>query len=228
MRADVRACGHGSKLVCVFPPAEDFRERFCWSSSRIAIARSNMCGARILSFVRPTASPVQEVARRASVRPTCGSGAGKRDTLEQGVEGLLRDRTCKPGRAPLSPKVVAKVLDLTSLRAWTRPRHALDLAAPWPKPPASACARCKRLQGRRIGRSRTASAPSSAPTRSLSSPRRSRTSPFRPHTWIRPRTCGFVVSIDEGGKKLQIQALDRGTQPGLPPASAGKMRDDDP
>jgi hypothetical protein len=31
---------------------------------------------------------------------------------EQGVDDLLRDKTHKPGRAPLSAKVVAKILEL--------------------------------------------------------------------------------------------------------------------
>ena len=65
---------------------------------------------------------MQEVARRASVSRPALWRAGKRDTpkqgvegllREQGVEGLLRDGTRKPGRAPLSTKVVAKVMDLT-------------------------------------------------------------------------------------------------------------------
>jgi hypothetical protein len=32
---------------------------------------------------------------------------------EQGVDGLLRDKTRKPGKAPLSPETIAKVLPLT-------------------------------------------------------------------------------------------------------------------
>ena len=32
---------------------------------------------------------------------------------EQGVDGLLRDKTRKPGKAPLSPETIAKVLALT-------------------------------------------------------------------------------------------------------------------
>ena len=55
---------------------------------------------------------MQEVARRASVsRPAVWRWQAR--YAEQGVEGLLRDRTRKPGRAPLSAKVVAKVMDLT-------------------------------------------------------------------------------------------------------------------
>jgi Homeodomain-like domain len=55
---------------------------------------------------------VQEVARRAGVSRSAVWRWQAR-YAEQRVEGLLRDRTRKPGRAPLSAKVVAKVLDLT-------------------------------------------------------------------------------------------------------------------
>ena len=55
---------------------------------------------------------MQEVARRASVsRPAVWRWQAR--YAEQGVEGLVRDRKRKPGRAPLSAKVVAKVMDLT-------------------------------------------------------------------------------------------------------------------
>src|SRR5450631_686247 len=56
--------------------------------------------------------PVLEVARRASVsRPAVWRWQQRYG--EQGVDGLLRDKTRKPGRAPLSPRTVAKVLELT-------------------------------------------------------------------------------------------------------------------
>ena len=56
--------------------------------------------------------PVQEVARRAGVsRPAVWRWQQRYG--EQGVDGLLRDKTRKPGRPPLSPKTVAKVLELT-------------------------------------------------------------------------------------------------------------------
>ena len=56
--------------------------------------------------------PVLEVARRAGVsRPAVWRW--QRRYGEQGVDGLLRDKTRKPGRAPLSAKMIAKVLELT-------------------------------------------------------------------------------------------------------------------
>ena len=83
-----------------------------WPSSWIEIARSNMCSGRTLSFVRPTAC----LCRKS--RGACASAAPavwrwQARYAEQGVDGLLRDKTRKPGRAPLSAKVVAKVMDLT-------------------------------------------------------------------------------------------------------------------
>ncbi|PWC57253.1 hypothetical protein TSH7_26525 [Azospirillum sp. TSH7] len=59
--------------------------------------------------------PVLEVARRAGVnRPTVWRWQVR--YAEQGVDGLLRDKTRKPGRAPLPPATVAKVLALTRSR----------------------------------------------------------------------------------------------------------------
>jgi transposase len=56
--------------------------------------------------------PVLEVARRAGVsRPAVWRWQARYG--EEGVEGLLRDKTRKPGRTPLSTKVVARVLELT-------------------------------------------------------------------------------------------------------------------
>ena len=56
--------------------------------------------------------PVLEVARRAGVsRPAVWRWQQRYG--EQGVDGLLHDKTRKPGRTPLSPRTVAKVLELT-------------------------------------------------------------------------------------------------------------------
>jgi transposase len=56
--------------------------------------------------------PVLEVARRAGVsRPAVWRWQQRHG--EEGVDGLLRDKTRKPGRAPLSAEVVAQVLALT-------------------------------------------------------------------------------------------------------------------
>jgi len=55
--------------------------------------------------------PVLEVARRSGAsRPAVWRWQLR--YAEQGVDGLLRDKTRKPGRAPLPPETVAKVLAL--------------------------------------------------------------------------------------------------------------------
>ena len=56
--------------------------------------------------------PVQEVARRSDVsRPAVWRWQQR--FAEAGVEGLLRDKTRPPGKAPLSLSIVAKVLSIT-------------------------------------------------------------------------------------------------------------------
>ena len=55
---------------------------------------------------------VLEVARRAGVsRPAVWRWQQRYG--EQGVDGLLHEKTRKPGRTPLSPRTVAKVLEWT-------------------------------------------------------------------------------------------------------------------
>ena len=99
-----------AQTVCVLPPAEDRKRLLAIVADRnrplkhVRRAHIVLCSADCL--------PVQEVARRARVsRPAVWRWQAR--YAEQGVEGLLRDKTRKPGRAPLSAKVVAKVLDLT-------------------------------------------------------------------------------------------------------------------
>ena len=56
--------------------------------------------------------PVLEVARQAGLsRPAVWRWQQRYG--EQGVDGLLHDKTRKPGKAPLSAKTIAKVLELT-------------------------------------------------------------------------------------------------------------------
>src|SRR5262245_59109406 len=58
---------------------------------------------------------------------------------ESGVEGLLRDKTRKPGKAPLAAETTARVVALTC----TQPPHqATHLAGRWPKRSASRLVRC--------------------------------------------------------------------------------------
>jgi len=137
---------------------------------------------------------------------------------EAGVEGLLRDKTRKPGKAPIVAETTARVVALTC----TQPPHQ---ATHW--------------TGRAIAK---------ATGISLSSVQRiwraHRLQPHRLRTFKRSRDPGFaakladivglyvdppahavVLSLDE---KSQIQALDR-TQPGLPikPGRCQTMTHDD-
>src|ERR1700733_3570609 len=99
-----------AQIVCVLPPSED-RERLMAIVADRNRPLKHVQRARIVVYSADRL-PVQEVARRASVsRPAVWRWQAR--YAEQGVEGLLRDRTRKPGRAPLSAKVVAKVMDLT-------------------------------------------------------------------------------------------------------------------
>ena len=70
-----------------------------------------MCGGRTSSFVRPIACLCRKWRGARVSRPAVWRWQAR--YAEQGVDGLLRDKTRKPGRAPLSARVVAKVMDLT-------------------------------------------------------------------------------------------------------------------
>jgi hypothetical protein len=60
--------------------------------------------------------PILDVARRSGVsRPAVWRWQQR--YAEQGIDGLLRDKTRKPGRAPLPPETVAKVLALPCSQA---------------------------------------------------------------------------------------------------------------
>jgi len=87
------------------------RERLAAIASDRARALKHIQRAKIVLFSAERL-PVLEVARRADVsRPAVWRWQQR--YAEEGVDGLLRDKTRKPGRAPLSQKVVARVLELT-------------------------------------------------------------------------------------------------------------------
>lgn len=159
---------------------------------------------------------VLEIARRSDVsRPAVWRWQQR--YAEEGVDGLLRDKTRKPGRAPLSQKVVARVLELTCAEPpgaathWTGRAMAkavgISLRAVqrlWEK---------HRLQPHRIRTFKRSNDPSfSEKVEDVVG------------LYMDPPAHAVVVSIDE---KSQIQALDR-TQPGLPlkPGKCGTMTHD--
>jgi transposase len=148
--------------------------------------------------------PVLEAARRSGVsRPAVWRWQQR--YAEQGVAGLLRDKTRKPGKAPLPPKIVAKVL-----------------ALPCSEPPGNATHWTGRAAAKAAGVSLRAvqriwQAHRLQPHR-LRTFKKSNDPAFAEKVedvvglYMEPPCHAVVLSIDE---KSQIQALDR-TQPGLP------------
>jgi transposase len=136
---------------------------------------------------------------------------------EQGVDGLLRDKTRKPGKKPLAAATVAKIL-----------------ALPCGKPPRGATHWTGRMVAQAVGVSLRAvqriwEANHLQPHR-VRTFKTSNDPAFAEKVedvvglYMNPPVHAVVVSIDE---KSQIQALDR-TQPGLPlkPGKCGTMTHD--
>jgi transposase len=159
---------------------------------------------------------VAEVARRVGIsRPAVWRWQQR--FAEAGVDGLLRDKTRKPGKPPTAAGVVQRVV-------------ALTCAAP----PGEATHWTGRMMARITGLSlrtvqRIWAAHELQPHR-LRSFKRSRDPEFLAKLadivglYLAPPRHAVVLSLDE---KSQIQALDR-TQPGLPlkPGKAGTMTHD--
>jgi transposase len=148
--------------------------------------------------------PVLRVARQAGVsRPAVWRWQQRYG--EEGIDGLLRDKTRKPGRAPLPTSTVAEVLALTCS-----------------EPPGEATHWTGRAMAKAVGISLRAvqrlwDAHRLQPHR-LRTFKRSNDPRFAEKVedvvglYMDPPAHAVVLSIDE---KSQIQALDR-TQPGLP------------
>jgi transposase len=159
---------------------------------------------------------VAEVARHAGVgRPAVWRW--QRRFVEAGVEGLLRDASRKPGKAPVPAEVVQQVIALTCA-----------------EPPGEATHWTGRAMAGTIGISlrsvqRIWQAHRLQPHR-IRTFKRSNDPDFAAKLddivglYMAPPKHAIVLSVDE---KSQIQALDR-TQPGLPlkPGKAGSMTHD--
>jgi transposase len=159
---------------------------------------------------------VAEVARHAGVgRPAVWRW--QRRFAEAGVEGLLRDATRKPGKAPLGEATVRRMVALTCA-----------------EPPGEATHWTGRAMARTVGVSlrsvqRIWASHKLQPHR-LRTFKRSHDPDFAGKLedvvglYVAPPKHALVLSIDE---KSQIQALDR-TQPGLPlkPGKAGTVTHD--
>ena len=203
-----------AQTVNVIIPSQD-RERLLAIANGRSRRLKHIQRARIVLFSAERLS-VLEVARRAGVsRPAVWRWQQRYG--EEGVEGLLRDKTRKPGRAPLSAEVVAEVLALTCSEPPTEVTH-------WT---GRAMAKAVGISLRAV--QRLWDAHRLQPHR-LRTFKRSNDPEFAEKVedvvglYMNPPAHAVVVSIDE---KSQIQALDR-TQPGLPlkPGKCGTMTHD--
>ena len=182
-----------------------------------------MCSARIV-FLPAQRLSVLEVARRAGVsRPAVWRWQQRYG--EEGVDGLLRDKTRPPGKPPLPPATIARVLSLTCSY-----------------PPGAATHWTGRAMARAVGVSlrtvqRIWQAHRLQPHR-IRTFKRSNDPAFAEKVedivglYMSPPAHAVVLSIDEKsqacpGPRTGIQALDR-TQPGLPlkRGKAGTMTHD--
>jgi transposase len=178
-------------------------------------AQKHVARARII-LASADRQSVAEVARDAGVgRPAVWRW--QRRFAEAGVEGLLRDATRKPGKAPLGEATVRQVVALTCT-----------------EPPGEATHWTGRAMAETVAISlrsvqRIWAAHDLQPHR-LRTFKRSNDPDFATKLadivglYVAPPKHALVLSIDE---KAQIQALDR-TQPGLPlkPGKAGTMTHD--
>ena len=160
--------------------------------------------------------PVLAVARRTGAsRPSVWRWQQR--FAEEGVDGLLRDKTRKPGKAPLSTAILAKVLALPCGKPpkgsthWTGRMVAKAVGVSLRA--VQRIWQAHRLQPHRIRTFKNSSDPAfAAKVEDIVG------------LYMNPPIHAVVVSIDE---KSQIQALDR-TQPGLPlkPGKCGTMTHD--
>ena len=154
-----------------------------------------------------------------SLQPTRGVNFGRRlgVNIQRRLTGLLRDKTRKPGKAPLGRAVEERVLALTCA-----------------EPPGEATHWTGRAMAKAVGISlrsvqRIWAAHALQPHR-IRTFKRSNDPDFVPKLraivglYMSPPAHALVLSLDE---KSQIQALDR-TQPGLPlkPGKCGTMTHD--
>jgi transposase len=203
-----------AQTVSVIVPAKD-RERLLAIIGDRNRPLKHVQRAKIILFSAERL-PVFEVARQAGLsRPAVWRWQQRYG--EQGVDGLLHDKTRKPGKAPLSAKTIAKVLELTCSEPPGEATH-------WT---GRAMAKAFNISLRAV--QRLWEAHRLQPHR-LRTFKRSNDPKFAEKVedvvglYMDPPAHAVVVSIDE---KSQIQALDR-TQPGLPlkPGKCGTMTHD--
>ena len=200
--------------VCVILTAED-RARLTTIAGDRSRPLKHVQRARIILHSADRL-PVLAVSRRTGgSRPAVWRWQCR--FAEEGVEGLLRDKTRPSGKAPLAPEIVAHVLSLTTQ-----------------EPPGEATHWSGRMMAKAVGISlrsvqRIWAAHKLQPHR-IRTFKLSRDPEFAAKLrdivglYVDPPAHALVLSIDE---KSQIQALDR-TQPGLPlkPGKCGTMTHD--
>ena len=203
-----------AQTVCSFLSAED-RQRLAAILADRNRPQKHAARVRII-LASAERLDVAEVARRAGIsRPAVWRWQQR--FAEAGVEGLLRDRTRKPGKPRTPDAIVQRVV-------------ALTCAAP----PGEATHWTGRMMAKATGLSlrtvqRIWTVHQLQPHR-LRTFKRSRDPEFLTKLadivglYLAPPRHAVVLSVDE---KSQIQALDR-TQPGLPlkPGKAGTMTHD--
>jgi transposase len=202
------------QTVCVIVGAGD-RERLAAVIGDRSRPLKHIQRARIVLHAADLLS-VLEVARRAGVsRPAVWRW--QRRYAEEGVDGLLRDKTRKPGKPALPAATVARVLALTCSDPPGETTH-------WT---GRAMAKAVGISLRAVQRIWAANRLQPQRVRSF---KRSTDAALAEKVadivglYMHPPAHAIVLSIDE---KSQIQALDR-TQPGLPlkPGRCGTMTHD--
>jgi len=203
-----------SQTVCVMPSADDRARLEAVIGDRNRPLK-HICRARII-LLSAERHRVLEVARRAGAsRPAVWRWQCR--FAEEGVDGLLRDKTRKPGKAPLGAAIGQRIVTLTC----AEPPHE---ATHWTARAMAHLAGVSISSVQRIWQAHKLQ-----PHR-LRTFKRSRDPDFAAKLedivglYMAPPAHALVLSIDE---KSQIQALDR-TQPGLPlkPGKCGTMTHD--
>jgi transposase len=206
--------GRMAQDVCPIVPGED-RARLEAIVADRNRAQKHVVRARIVLHSAARLS-VAEVARRTGVgRPAVWRW--QRRFAEAGIDGLLRDATRKPGKAPLDEATVRRVVALTCAEPPGEATH-------WT---GRAMAKTAEISLRSV--QRIWAAHDLQPHR-IRTFKRSNDPAFAAKLeaivglYVDPPAHSLVLSLDE---KSQIQALDR-TQPGLPlkPGKAGTMTHD--
>lgn len=200
--------------VCIWLSGDD-RERLQRIVGDRNTAQKHVWRARIV-LASARGLNVKDVAREVGVsRPAVWRW--QKRFAEEGVDGLLRDKTRPPGRAPLGPDVVRRVVELTMS-----------------EPPGPATHWTGRMMAAHMGISLTSVqriwADHKLKPHRLRTFKLSNDPAFAEKLrdvvglYLEPPRHAVVLSVDE---KSQIQALDR-TQPGLPlkPGKAGTMTHD--